>query len=124
MASAQLGASGFPCGSLQCVSCIKHQQAWPVSFSMWCQCSLNCDQQSKTPALIHTEGVCVLNVHIMCMSIYVCVFDCIDVSRVKGNLLPEWTGDQPEPQFLYDSSIDYTQTGGYRSRWVGNQGFS
>lgn len=89
---------------------------------MWCQCSLNWDQQSKPPGLIHTEGVCVLNVHIMCMSIYECVFDRMDVHGVSVNLLPERTGDQPEPQRLHDSFIDYTQTGGtcYRSRWVGN----
>lgn len=103
-------SSGFPCGTLQYVSCLKHQQAWPASISMWCQCSLNWDQQSKTPGLIHTESICVLNVHIMCMSIYECVFDRMDVGRVSVNLLPEWTVDQREPQRLHGSFIDHTQT--------------
>ncbi len=75
----------------------------------------------QAPGLIHTEGVCVLNVHIMYMSIYECVFDRMYVGRVS-----EWTGDQREPQCLHDSFIDHTHTVGtcYRSRWVGNWGLA
>lgn len=67
-----------------------------------------------------------LNVHIMCMSIYECLFDRMDVHGVSVNLLTEWTGDQPELQRLHDSFIEYTQTVGtcYRSRWVGNRGLA
>lgn len=51
--------------------------------------------------------LCVECAHHVYVHLCMCVW--LDVSGVKVNLLPEWTGDQPEPQCLYDSSIDYTQ---------------
>lgn len=81
---------------------------WPAEQDTWTDSYLGC----LCVECAHHVHVCLW----MCVWLYGCA--------LSVNLLPEWTGNQSEPQSLYDRSTDYTQTGGTFYRWVGNWGLS